>query len=182
MRNALKLGLAQKKRFQGGFTLIEVLVIIAIIVILSGVVFINYRSSEKTLALQRAANKLAQDIRRVQEMAIAAQVCCGGTVPPGGYGIYLGNVNDTSYILYADKNNSGDYSPAGNERIETINLEQGVKISLLNPSSPSINFKPPDPTITLTGGGPVEITLVLESDTSKTKKITVNKAGLVEIE
>ena len=172
----------------GGFTLIELLVTISIIVILTGIVLVSYQSGKKQFALQRAANKLAQDIRRAEEMALAAETCCTSpaTVPAGGYGIYLQDANDTYYHLYADI-----YPVQGNEQydfvndrvIETITLEQGVKILPLSPSSLSINFKPPNPTIALTGGSnEVTITIALITDTSKTKKIKVNKAGLISIE
>jgi len=175
-----------------GFTLIELLVVISIIVILTGIVFAGYRTGQQQLALQRAANKLAQDIRRTGGMALAAEKIPGGEIPPGGYGIYFGAVNDTYYKLYGDtspdppneKYNSGD------QEIETINMEQGIKISqlisqLIPTSSLSINFKPPDPAIMLAGDsgiGEVTITICLISDTSKTKTVTVNKAGLIEID
>jgi prepilin-type N-terminal cleavage/methylation domain-containing protein len=168
------------------FTLIELLVVISIIVILTGVVFINYRSGEKTLALQRSANKLAQDIRRAQVLATASEKCqsCGPSapVPSGGYGIYL-EQGDNFYILYADGNGNEQYGDSEDRELERIYLEKGVHISI-SANSSSVNFRPPDPQIKFTGGSSTTLTISLSLDTDplKTKKITVNKVGLVEIQ
>jgi len=174
-----------------GFTLVELLVVISIISLLSVVVFANYRVGEKQFALQRLAHKLAQDIRRAQAMTMGAVECpsgtnCAGQIPPG-YGIYL-KQGDTFYKLYADTNPSdgNEQYNAGDVVIEEIYFEKGVYIHSANPASFSINFKPPDPTIKIRGGGQDKIestiTIALQSDTSKTKTIKVNKVGLIEVE
>ncbi|MDO8669067.1 MAG: type II secretion system protein, partial [Candidatus Buchananbacteria bacterium] len=56
-----------------GFTLIELLVVVAVITALTAVVLPSFRSGDNQLALQRSASKLAQDLRRVQGMAVSAQ-------------------------------------------------------------------------------------------------------------
>lgn len=188
------------KKKEKGFTLIEILVTIIIIIILTGIVFTNYRTGQQQLVLQRAANKLAQDVRRAGEMALAAEECTpppascpeGGGVPAGGFGFYIDKSQDDRYFIYADNNQPSKsqwYTPG--EEIETIYLEEGVYIEDIVPPSAnfSINFKPPDPTIEIKdnngnppAGGEVTIILALEADPSKTRTITVNKAGLIEID
>lgn len=181
-----------------GFTLVEILVVVAVIFILSLIILPNYRSSASQFTLVRAAHKMAQDIRRASEMAMSAKECSpppascpvGGGVPPGGYGFYIDKGVDDSYKIYAD---SG--SPPGPERytsgeeIETIYLEKDVYIKDFNPSSAnfSINFKPPAPTIKIKDGGGIDkdnvtITIALRADSSKTKTIKINKAGLIDVE
>jgi len=172
---------------KNGFTLLEILVVISIIIILTGIVLLNYRTTGQQLAIQRAAFKLAADIRRTQEMAMSAKELPGTGIPIGGYGVYLQNANDISYLIYADTNPASgneQYDAGGDTVVETINLEQGVKISSVSPSSLSVNFKPPDPAIMLggsAGNNEVIITLALIADTSKTKTIKVNKAGRIDI-
>jgi len=169
-----------------GFTLIELIVVTSIIILLSVIVFPNYRGIERQFALQRSAHKLAQDIRRAGEMAMSTKEFQGKV--PAGYGIYL-KQGEKDYLLYADTN-----PPGGNEKydgeddkIETINLEKGVYIQNISPSSLSINFKPPIPTIKIKKEGGQDsttavITLSLESDSTKTKIIKVNSAGLIDVE
>jgi type II secretory pathway pseudopilin PulG len=174
-----------------GFTLIELLTVLAIIFTLTSVSIPYYRTAQKRYALESAAQKLVQDIRRVQEMAISTRICepCGNKVPPG-YGIYL-HKNNTSYLIYADTNpdQGNEIYDGGDVIIETISFEGGVFIKNVNPSSLSINFKPPDPKISIKGDSDsfppmeeVSIVLSLSTDTSKTKTIRVNKAGLIYVE
>lgn len=173
-----------------GFTLVEILVTMSIMVILSAAVFSNYRAGGDQLALQRSANKLAQDIRRAQDMAMSAKICevCSPQQIPPGYGVYL-KQNDNYYIIYADNN------PAqGNEKynvedkiVETIYLEAKVYIKNVQPVSLSINFKPPDPKVKISGADVSDanlaaITLSLESDSTQIKTVKVNKSGLIYVE
>lgn len=192
-----------------GFTLVELLVSIFIIVLLAGIIFASYRTGGQQFALQRSANKLAQDIRRVQQMAMSAkETNLGGQVPAGqefvpkgGYGISFDTISsNSSYMIFADCNENRQYT-SGNvcvsdsypEDVETIELEKGVQIKDIqkegggSPDRIDITFVPPDPEIHIVppaGGEPswCEIILVLIADSSKTKTITINKAGLIEIE
>ncbi len=171
-----------------GFTLIELLTVLAIIFTLTSISFPFYRTVQKQYILESAAQKFVQDIRRVQEMAISARICgpCQNRVPPG-YGIYL-QQGGSSYLIYADTN-----PPQGNERydggdriIEEIYFGGEIFISSVNPSSLSINFKPPDPKVRIGNESQnlTEVSIVISflNDTSKTKTIRVNKAGLVYAE
>jgi prepilin-type N-terminal cleavage/methylation domain-containing protein len=170
-----------------GFTLIELLTVLAIIFTLTSISLPFYRTAQKQYLLESAAQKFVQDIRRAQEMAISARICgpCGNKVPPG-YGIYLQQGN-TSYFIYADTNpaQGNEIYDGGDVIVETISFESGVFIKNVNPSSLSINFKPPDPKISIIGPPSVDevsIVLSLLTDNSKTKTIRVNKAGLIYVE
>jgi Tfp pilus assembly protein FimT len=174
-----------------GFSLVELVAVAAIIVLMLGIIFTNWRSGSKDLLLSRAAHKLAQDIRRAGEMAMSAKEF-QGQVPPGGYGIYL-TANSGSYILYADSNGNEKYddsaSGVSDGKVETINFENDVFIQAIsqgNLSNLSINFKPPIPKIKIKADSSepteAEITLSLQSNPTKRKVVKVNTAGLIEVE
>lgn len=190
-----------KLRFQKGFMLAEVLIVIALSLLLTLVVMVNHREGQKKAILQRAAHKLAQDIRAVQEMAVSGRKCpeCGGS-EPNGYGIEVRTAlgNNMLYKLYADTAEPYEfYSEEDDIIIEVIQLEKDVVVKSISiwitgedPTSPNracLNFKPPDPLITIksqpneTSRDIAEITLGFESGSSDTKKITVNTVGLIEI-
>jgi len=171
------------KNDQKGFTLVELTVVIAIIILLSGLVLTNYRVGEREYALLRSAQKLAQDLRRAQKMAMASETLpakCGGEFSAGGYGIYFVTASN-SYILFADCDDNGEYD-LGPEKIEEIFLESKIKISTLSsdPFSLNITFFPPDPTIIIKpSANPATITL---KNDGKTKTVKINTAGLIEID
>lgn len=173
-----------------GFTLIELLVVISIIILLSGIMFANYRQGEQQFALQRSANKLAQDIRRAQQMAMSAKEY-NGMIPPGGYGMYL-KIDEHWYAIFADCNDNGLYDDPGtttpcNGLPETVEgnviIEGPVWICELcgeGVDEQIILFTPPNPEVTLTPGG--DSTLIVLKNNGQTETIRVNKAGLIEID
>jgi putative endonuclease len=152
-----------------GFTLTEILVVIFIISLLSALTFANYRQGGKEMALQRAAYKLAQDIRRAQEMAMAATECpsgtpCEGQTPPR-YGLYISDPSGGGwkygYYLFADLNGNGLYDRGSDPLVEptqNTQYEGGViynghrEVTDCNPPTGlggkkriHLTFEPPDP-------------------------------------
>lgn len=179
----------QKRKI--GFTLIEILVVIGIIVILITAILARYHKTGETLSLLRSAHRLAQDIRRAQETAMLTKEF-QGTIPLGGYGIYFNLPADTvSYLLYADLDGNERYNNGDGQK-EMLYFEKGIFIkeilsSSLAINSLSINFKPPSPTIkiidTRTGENLIDVSIVLslKSDPTTTKTVRINKIGLIEV-
>lgn len=188
-----------------GLTLIELLVVIFIISVISAFVFANYNSGREDLALQRAASKLAQDIRRAQSMAGQEWTeCAFDSNYKYGYGIYLSTREDGSnwaigrdkYIIFADCNGNNRWlrlvPPNWSRNVETTIIEKGIRIQNIIGNFGSsydrinINFVPPNPDVYMTQDGTqdfsnVSITLEIINSPSKTKTIIVNKAGLIDI-
>jgi len=182
-----------------GFTLIELLAVVAIIGLLSGIVLINFRAGQDQFALQRSTHILAQDIRRVQELAMRAENF-RGTSSRGGFGIHLTSAT-SSYILFADCDGDGAFdvgsvtppatclaSTTTNpfpEQLELRTLERGVRIASILPSSPStIVFIPPDPATRINDGAATVATITLGiaiDGVLTTTTVSVNNAGLIEI-
>ncbi len=164
-----------------GFTLVEILVAISIIFLLSAILIPGYGMARDQFSLLRSALKLAQDLRRAQEMATSAKEF-EGKIPPG-YGIYLER-GGKNYLLYADTNPQGgnEKYDGGDTVVETIGLESKVYIKEVLPSSLSINFRGPAPITRISGdANSVTITLALETDPTKIQEIFVNKAGLIYV-
>ncbi len=171
---------------QNGFTLIEMLVSIAILALLSTVIIANYRAGQRQVNVQNAANQLASDLRVAQNYTLSGKENASGNFPTGGWGVHLVNGN-ASYILFAD--NNGNYTYDAGEEFKTLNLPNKTQISAIqingSDTSPlDIVFEPPDPTTYIDGtknNNDAEITLI-ETDSSKTKKVKVNCFGLIEVE
>jgi type II secretory pathway pseudopilin PulG len=171
-----------------GFTLIELLVIVSITVLMTVVVFSNYGKNNEIFALERSSQKLAQDLRRTQEMAMSG---LEGDASTAGYGMYFNNTagNQSQYLIYMENNTNMYYESGTDDIKETINLESGIQICDIkdNTSSAnylSISFEPPNP-LTYVGGNPsgheASIVICMTSDNSQTRTIKVNNVGRVEV-
>lgn len=167
-----------------GFTLIEMLVVLAIIVIITGIVIFNIGNERQNSALLRSAQKLSLDLRRAQSFALSSKVFKTSGIPCG-WGIHFNGVGSDSYVIFADlatDQNCSDRdfirAASGSEDFETINLESGITISNLSGSLSDIVFTPPEPTVTFTPAQiAADITLINKNST--TRAITVNKTGFI---
>ncbi|MFH1292254.1 MAG: prepilin-type N-terminal cleavage/methylation domain-containing protein [bacterium] len=128
------------------FTLIELIVVISIVALMTALILPNYRHGDNQLAIERAAHKISQDLRRTQEFAISAKDFNG--TAPKGYGIYFDLNYPDKYIMFADINGDKIYSGEPDEKVEEIILEGNIALDIV--SSMTIFFAPPDPTITFT--------------------------------
>lgn len=171
-----------------GFTLIELVVVISIIVILSSILFLSRTGEEKKLALQRAAYQLSQDLRETQEMAMGAGAvsCVGGETH--SFGVYFNTASSLiSYYLFADCDKDQSYIQANDQVLRKVNLEKGVQIQSLSPSVSNvlnIVFSPPNPITFINGrewGEEAVITFSLAGATTQ-KRVKINSAGRIEIE
>jgi type II secretory pathway pseudopilin PulG len=188
------------------FTLIEVLVTTSIVLILTILVFPDFRTANSSFALQRSAYKLVQDLRRVEEMSMSAKSTPSSfgseLFPQGGYGVYLQEATGT-YSIFADCNNNISMDESGfafsckqateinpfPEKMEQILMERSITVKSIYNSGverPSINlvFFPPDPIVKVYplpppgSNGIIEITL---TSGSSNKTILINSTGLIEV-
>lgn len=169
---------------QKGFTLTELLVVIGIIALMTAVVIPNARLGNKRLALERSAQKLAQDIGRALELSLRVQEynCSTGSV--SGYGVHFDINTPTVYLLFVDCDNNQTYNPSQDGIVETIELESGVEISVLsiNPKF-SVVFVPPDPEVFLNPGGLTEAQVTLrEPNGTSIKVVKMNNRGLIDVD
>ena len=182
---------------KNGFTLIELVVVTFIIGLVTALLLTNYKQGEKEFALTRSAYLVAQGMTKAQEMSISAkEFACpeGTTVPEGGYGVFFYNSSSYTdkFFIFADCNEDLTTLIGGEEIAEIIPLETGIKLKefyvneIKNDLSTVFTFIPPDPDVCIYTScedySSTRIIISLESDPAKTKTITLNKAGLIEIE
>lgn len=167
-----------------GFTLIEMLVVLAIIIIITGIVIFNIGAERQNSALLRSAQKLSLDLRRAQSFALSSKVFKTSGVPCG-WGAHFNGVGSDSYVIFADlavNQNCSDRdfirAVNGSEDFETINLESGITVSSLSSGLSDIVFTPPDPIITLSPNQ-VSASITLINKNSATRIITINKTGFI---
>lgn len=188
-----------KKQKQKGFSLIELLVVTALIVTLASVVWINSRTFGESLALERSANMMAQETRKAMEMSMSMEdysSSCSGKI---SFGIEF-EKNNNSYKrivqVVESVGNSHLIRTACRSELETIVFEKNAKISLIKADGSEKNlvrviFAPPQPKTFIFSTA--DASGILKSPHSETeikiqsqngdyeKTIKVNEAGLIEI-
>jgi prepilin-type N-terminal cleavage/methylation domain-containing protein len=88
---------------QRGFSLIELLVSIAIFTILSGIVMFSFSDVRKHDELRESSEQLSSYLRQAQNLAMTGQKVNGSNPPKGGYGIYIDILSASrTYQLFAD--------------------------------------------------------------------------------
>ncbi|MCK4918809.1 MAG: prepilin-type N-terminal cleavage/methylation domain-containing protein [Candidatus Pacebacteria bacterium] len=111
-----------------GFSLIEIMTIIAITGIMTAIAVPYYAQNRDAKALSFGMEQIVSDIRMVQNYAYST-LKSDDSYPAGGYGINF-LVDSNEYIIFADKDSNMEYNSVS-EKVSAIELSRGVKITSL---------------------------------------------------
>jgi len=151
---------------RAGFTLLETLVTMAIIIIMTGAVYVTVRTSARPQAVGRTIHTTLLAIRTAQAKAASTVTLSPGQIPYG-YGVYFNIANRGSIIIFADLDGDKTRKSDATEDVQTIALP-GVWIESLrvcfSATSPCSSvwqsvgtltayFCPPNPNTFLFGSG-----------------------------
>ena len=153
----------EKKNFQAGFTLVEILVVIGITGLVFAGGFSNFRDFDKRQRLSQTALILRKDLELARTKAFASEKPGGCTNTLMGWEVVF---NSGSYDLKADC----DFSDVA---FKTVSFPSDItKIS----SSSSVEFSVLARGIT--GGTDRTVTLI-QSGTNLTTTVTITKTGRI---
>jgi prepilin-type N-terminal cleavage/methylation domain-containing protein len=176
-----------------GFSLVELVISVAIISLLTTIFLANYHSINERTDLAMTAQTLVSDIRFAQANALGL-IKYGDDIHEGGWGVFMSsNPDERRYMMFADIDSSKDASSDESEQIfgaKTVNLPEKISIDsiYLDSGAPvsdvNIIFSPPDPlTYIVTNFGETQaINIRLkEAINNTTKTVRINFLGLVEV-
>jgi len=114
-----------------GFTLVESVIVLGIIVLIASFLLVGFPSFSQRINLQRASQRLALSLRKAQNMSLAVrqlELPSGVRTVPPAFGIYIDQASTpTSYFIFADLRPSDQlYDPGDDIVVETITLEPGI--------------------------------------------------------
>ncbi len=119
-----------------GFTLTELLVVMAITLVIMVVVLFSYGNYTDSLTVSGAAQELSMAIRDAQTSALNVRENLAGAPAFPSYGIAFNPVvHPSTYYLYADRNSNGLYEPydgcgtMNTECVQVVELRDGVTVS-----------------------------------------------------
>lgn len=167
-----------------GFTVVEMLVVLSIIGIITGMVIFNVGSQQRNSALLRSAQNLSLNLRRIQNFALSSKTFKTSGVPCG-WGIHFNGVGSKSYVIFADKAASvncsdRDFARAadGSEDFENINLDAQITVSSLSGGLSDIVFSPPEPSVVFIPNQ-TTVSVILSNRDSATREVRINKTGFI---
>jgi prepilin-type N-terminal cleavage/methylation domain-containing protein len=161
-----------------GFTLAETMISVAIVVIMSGMYFVNYKGYERRSNINFATQKVASDIRTAQNDALSQKKF--GAQPPYGWGAYFNTANSNQYIIFADMDDNKTRTDSSeDERI--VALPGGITLTGIEVGGSSVNtlnilFQSPDPTTWINGANNARATTTFNG----LKTVHINFLGLIE--
>jgi type II secretory pathway pseudopilin PulG len=156
-----------------GFTMVEIVIMLGIIVMVSTVVLVNFPAVTETIFIQRSGQEISGLLRRAQSMSLAVRSARnpqdGSVRSPCGVGVHFTN-NSGIATLFGDMPDllSGDttcgssdrfFNPSIDATIATFTLERNLKIALSTPTRPpgavpgelNVVFMSPDASVSILG-------------------------------
>lgn len=180
-----------------GFTLIEVVVVVSVILILFTMAISRFSESKLQFSLSRVSYQFEQDVSSAQNMALSSvpyKDSLGVEQPVDGYGVYVdvGVLGNTEYIIYADKapgNNQYDVSDYVIRQVDFSLNEPGIFIKQIDNiagTATSIHFKSSNLLTIIDqitpGQNSILVVFAQSSDVTKTKGVSINQSGLIEVQ
>lgn len=131
------------KRAPRGFTFIELIIVLAIVIIVTGIALSGQSGFNRTLALNNATYDIGLSIQMAQSYGLSSQATttAGGlVVGNAGYGVQFDTGTPTSYVFFVDTDpaapsdypdvHPGDYAYTKPfELVQKYNLNNGFKIT-----------------------------------------------------
>lgn len=128
-----------------GFSLIELLACIAIIVLITGVVLARYKSFNSTVLLRNLAYEIALSVREAQVFGISVRGAGGSFTTV--YGMHF--APGTTYTLFADHDSSGGYTVGEDVSSYAIGQQNSINALCVDAAcglaTLDVLFKRPDP-------------------------------------
>lgn len=167
-----------------GFTILEMLVVISVMTMLTGILIVYSRGSENQIILFKEHAKLVSVFFHTKTLAY--QTFSQQDPKPCAYGV--ARVNDTFFVFKDMPETAGDCTTAdqrfdgagSDEVVETVTLDPRVVVSAADTTFTEVLFTPPDPTILLNYGATSEAQVAVKAKDSDNKLgIKINDAGQV---
>lgn len=180
-----------------GFTIAEMVVVIAIIGFVFAVVVARYRDFDSTSILKNLAYEVALSVREAQVMTVSTSNIGGGNIlqnqGQNSYGINF-TANSATYELFSDSDGDNIYDSG--ELIKLITMTQGAKISALNErwsdetlhsiTTATIAFDRPHlDTSFVTSSNSlniIEVLVTVQSPRGATRTVRILKSGRIQVQ
>ncbi|HNX11194.1 MAG TPA: prepilin-type N-terminal cleavage/methylation domain-containing protein [bacterium] len=173
------------KARQSAFTLLEMILVLSVIAIISGLFWANYYGGEKRSQVINAQKELIRQLRLAQTYSLSGKQY-NNNLPLGGWGLHV-NQASTTYLFFADVNgnqvyDTGEANVTAGGRVGT--WPAGITISSSTPADIlDITFRgQTSPWANIYDGAATssEATITFyEGENSSTAMVRINEGGLI---
>lgn len=183
-----------------GFTLVELLIVLGVFTLLTGVVLSNYRTYNTNATFANASEDIVLALRQAQVYGAGVKgniISCGGSSFNCSYGVHFSQ-STNSIVLFADVDGNRVYTGADNPPVETITWGSTISIDKLtcggldcSTGVANVTFKRPNPDayiadIPVTNpaqSSPYNATIIILKDvnTGRTATTTITRAGQISL-
>jgi prepilin-type N-terminal cleavage/methylation domain-containing protein len=175
-----------------GFTLLELLVSIAIFTFITGLAIYNNNQFNSSVLLTNLAYEVGLSIRQAQFYGIVVRQTSADTNKfNSGYGVHFDTGTPSSYILFEDIDPANRIYDAGDVILETFNIQKGNKItricvdSVCTENIIDISFIRPNPDAHIrVAGGTVDMRkaeVCVVSPPGTIRKVVVELTGQISV-
>ncbi len=175
-----------KLKTRWGFSVIEMLVVMSILVALSSLVILYNRTGELQIFLLREQARLISTVIRAKSLALNTLI---EDTPACGYGVHIDvstGVLPSRYFIYRDRaincrTSDRIYTAASDEIVSGTEVALPSQVVFGDIAVRDILFVPPAPQAFLDGSQALtEADIVMKSNDGKTKAtVTINNAGQI---
>lgn len=176
----------KSKQFGRGFSILELLITVAIVGLITGVVTLKYGSFNNLILLKNQTYQVALDLREAQAKSLSS-VGQGGVFREV-YGMYVTTADRNNYTLFVDSDKDGIYSIG--EDLETVSLDDRFELaSLCNGSDCdltelSVVFRRPNFDAIIQNGSisTASIKVRSKNDEANERTVVINVTGQISVE
>ncbi len=97
----------KKTNLDRGFTLVEMLIVLAIMSVVIGITVNGQRSFDRSIILSNTTYDVALSVRQAQAYGTSGRVASGQIITGYGYGLDVQSLPTKKYVLFADTSGSG---------------------------------------------------------------------------
>jgi prepilin-type N-terminal cleavage/methylation domain-containing protein len=174
-------------RERRGFSLIEMLTVIAIFSIITSVILVNQSRFNSSMLVTSLAYEVALAVREAQVYGLAVKESDGGFA--AGYGIHF-TTDSSTFLLFTEKSDpaNGSYDEGKDGVEKTYTLRGGNSVVELCAASDcslatlDIVYLRPSPDIKINGNKNIAASIKIESPRGEQRTVIVNTTGQISVQ
>lgn len=195
-----RFGMQTHKNHTGGFTMLELLVTIAIYIMMVSIVLANYRTFNTNALFVNASEDVILALRQAQVYGVGTKanpVTCGVQASAFAcpYGVYINMADPNGLTIFVDLDGDKKYTSGFDAIVQKTSWMPAIVISSIqcgagacfgNKMNITFTRPTPDAFITDDGGAPNRVdsgTITLKDiNSNRTSTITITNAGQISIQ